>query len=315
MFGIWTIPAYGAQKQDVVKHVDLIQSYDEASGRFIQVLEDQYQFSSTIPQDLVTSGGVRFEQFAEEILYILEKDGTVIDYESNQVITDSGQYHLRLLVMPQINRAGMEEPSSEQLQNDSFVLENLQILNQDDTISADFYFTIIKNAVSNLNYIKAPIGYRIQHILWNDTAMPFSSEKWCRIKQDGTYKIQFMPQNTAMPEYETTFLKDTQPPLLQFEGVDSNGTAKKSCKYKSTEEPIQISVYRDGRLTLEDSGEIRTPGLYRIMVQDQAGNATSYLIHVKKEYPFLLLFLLLGGLVSLAAGTYLVFRHQKLIVR
>lgn len=314
-FGMMTVPAYGAQQQAVIKSVDLKQSYDEASGSFIQMLDGQSGFSSTIPQNLITSGGVRFDHFTDEMICILEKNGTSVDYESGQVITESGQYHLQLLVMPQINLEGMEEPSMEQLQNDAFVLENLQILNRDYTIAADFYFTIMGNAVSDLNYVKAPEGYRIAQVRMDGEPLSISDRSWCRTEADGAYEIQFQPIAEGMPEYETTFLKDTQPPLLQFEGVSPDGTAKRSARYESTEENCTVEVYRDGRQVEETSGEIRTPGLYRLVVRDQAGNATSYLIHVKDAYPFVLLFLLLGGITALAGGAYLVFRHQGITVR
>lgn len=314
-FGILTVPAYGAQQQEVMKNVDLKQSYDEASGRFMQMLDEQSGFSSTIPQNLITSGGVRFDHFTDEVIYILEKNGTGVNYESGQLITESGQYHLRLLVMPQINLEGMEEPSVEQLQNDGFVLENLQILNRDYTIAADFYFTIMGNAVSDLNYVKAPEGYRIGKIRLDGEPVSIFDRDWCRTEADGVYEIRFQPTAGELPEYETTFLKDTQPPLLRFEGVAPDGTAKKSARYKITEENCTVEVYRDGRSIEETSGEIRTPGLYRLVVRDQAGNATSYLIYIKDAYPFVLLILLLGGIAALAGGAYLVFRHREIIVR
>lgn len=307
--------AFGAQQFEVIKEVRLDQHYDESSKTFLQLIEGEIGFSSTIPQDLITTGGVRFDHFSDEIVYVLEQNGTIIDYESGQVITDAGRYHLQLLVMPQINLEGMEEPSAEQLQNDTFSLENLQILNRDYTICADFYFTIVNTALSNLNYIKAPQDYQISQILQNGVPLAVSDKHWCKISADGTYQIYFQPVKTGMPEYETIFEKDTQPPLLIFEGLNPDGTAKKSVKYESTEANCTIAIYREGRSFSDVSGEIHTPGLYRLVVTDPAGNATSYMIHIKDTYPVILLWILLGGTAVLTAGTYLVFRHQKITVR
>lgn len=312
--GMVTIPAYGAQQQ-VIKNVELQQSYDEASGRFIQMLDGQAGFSSTIPQDMITSGGVRFDHFTDDVIYILEKNGRSVDYESGQVITESGQYHLQLLVMPQINLEGMEEPSMEQLQNEEFVLENLQILDRDYTIAADFYFTIMGTALSNLEYVKAPEGYRISQLRLDGNPQKVEDSRWCRTVPDGTYEIQFQSIAEVGPDLETVFVKDTQPPLLRLEGVDRMGKAKKSVRYTCNEENCTVEVYREGYQVKEVTGEIHTPGLYRLVVRDQAGNGTSYLIQVKDSYPFVLLFLLLGGIAALAGAAYLVFRNQSIIVR
>lgn len=317
LFGAMTmnISAFGAQQLDVIKEVELDQHYDESTGTFIQLIDGQTGFSSTIPQDLITTGGVRFDHFSEEVIYVLEKNGTIADYEGGQLITEEGQYHLQLLVMPQINLDGMDEPSAEQLQSEVFSLENLQILDREYTISADFYFTIVETAQSGLNYIKAPKDYQISQLTQNGTALTLPDPRWCRIDADGKYLIRFQPQKTGMPEYETVIEKDTQPPLLVFEGTEPDGTAKKWIKYKSTEENCTIDIFREGRPFSDVSGELYTPGLYRLVVKDQAGNATSYMVRIKEHYPVVLLSVLLGGILILTAGTYLVFRHQEITVR
>lgn len=307
-------PVYGAQKQDGVLQVQLTQFYDESSGCFLQMMEEEIGFSSTIPQNLITTGGVRLDHFTEGMVYFLERNGKEVSYESGQVITESGQYHLRLFMMPQLNLEGMEEPTLEQLQDDAFMLEKLSILNRTDTITADFYFTILETAVSDRNYVNAPEGYRIAQVVLDHTEVPLLEDRWCRTEKDGSYFIQFQPETGAMPNYELAFQKDTQPPRLIFYGIDSMGTAKKSVQYQSSEEYSAVEIYRDGR-QMEADGEIRTPGLYRLIVRDAAGNATSYLIQIKSAYPRILLFGLLGGLFILAGGTFLMFRHQKITVR
>lgn len=312
--GTAAVPIYAAQPQEIIQTADLVQTYDEASGRFIQRLDETLGFSSTIPQGLITSGGVGFDHFSDEIVYVLERNGKDVKYESGQIITESGQYHLQLLVLPQLNLKGMEEPSMEQLENDTFELENLQILDRDYTLSADFYFTITGNAVSQLNYIQAPAEYQIAQIYWYDEPISITDRSWYRVREDGNYKILFHPVKKGLPEYETVFTKDTKPPLLTFEGVAMDGSAKRAVQYTSSEENGTVEVYREGH-QIQASGELRTPGLYRLIARDQAGNCTSYLIHIKNPYPFILLFLILGGFIILASGMYLIFRHQKITVR
>lgn len=313
--GISVFPVFGVQTQEILKNVELFQTYDEKTDRFVQTIEENVSFSSTIPQNLLTSGGVQFDQFSDGITYVLEKNGKSVDYKSGQLITESGQYHLQLLVLPQINLKGMEDPSLEQLENDAFELENLQIFDRDYTVSADFYFTIVGSSISELHYIRAPEGYRISKLLFNGKETNLPDKDWCRLEDDGAYEIYFKALMKQMPEFQTAFKKDTRPPLLEFEGVAADGTAKKTAVYKSTEENCTVSVYREGRLIDENSGELQTPGLYRLVVSDQAGNHTSYMIRVKEHYPFLLFFLIFGGIILSFLGMYFVFRNQKLTVR
>lgn len=315
LIGALVFPAFGAQTQELIKNVGLEQVYDEKTDRFILTIGENISFSSTIPQNLLTAGGVQFDQFSDEITYVLEKDGKSVDYKSGQLITESGQYHLQLLVLPQINLKGMEDPSLEQLENDDFELENLQIFDRDYTTAADFYFTIVGGSISELNYIHAPEGYQISKLLFDEKEMTLPDKSWCRIEEDGAYEIYFKPFMKQMPELHTAFEKDTRSPLLEFEGVDADGMAKKSAVYKSTEENCTVSVYREGRLIDVPSGVLQTPGLYRLVVSDQAGNHTSYMIRVKEQYPFLLFFLIFGGIILSFLGMYFIFRNQKLTVR
>ena len=312
-----TVTVHAASPQEMVRAVELTQSYDKNTKQFIHTMGGSEQFSSSIPQNMISSSGVRFNKFSENMVYILERNGRELDYESGQTITEGGQYRLRLMIFPQINLKGMEEPTMEQLESDSFSLKDMEILDRDYTMTADFTFTIVDAVVSDLNYVRAPKGYQMAVADLDGQAIGQNDQSWCRTAADGSYEIRFQPMESeaGMPDLNLVFRKDSRPPLLRFDGVDELGCAVKSFSYTCEEEESTVTVYREGRQVEKSTGEIQTPGLYRLVVKDLAGNGTSYLVHLKAAYPFTLLFLLLGGIAALAGGAFLVFKHQKLLVR
>ena len=108
LFLIGSFNVYGADGEDVSSEqsgaYDIVETFDIASGMYIEKIDTGVEFISSVPNGAVVSDGVYFE-IPADIVVNLQKDGDSCTFNNKTAITGAGYYIMKLSA---VNTLGQE---------------------------------------------------------------------------------------------------------------------------------------------------------------------------------------------------------------
>lgn len=176
-----------------------------------------------------------------------------------------------------------------------------------------FAFTIVNWLTGAVVEYQVPSGFTVSNVT-RDGENAFTSLQSVDLEQEGRYVISYRCDAIGMNNtLEITV--DHTPPKLALEAVDENGHAFGPVDISDIEEDATIQVYCDGE-PVNYSNTLTRSGLYRLELQDKAGNQSVYefIIHVYFNLNSWIFFGLAIAVVA-AVVIYLIVSRKRLRVR
>lgn len=185
-----------------------------------------------------------------------------------------------------------------------------------ETLNWDF--TVMGHGISNLTQLQAPDGYYIASIVKDGVPIEGAeTAEYYELTADGAYTVSFLSFYEEYPEWFLAMTVDTQPPVLQFTGVDENGTATgKTIEYQADEKEVTVTVKKGKKVVKTYNNTITGSGTYVITAEDAAGNQTTYEIKIPfKADKITVLLVVLVWLLALGFVIYYKLNARKVRVR
>ena len=150
----------------------------------------------------------------------------------------------------------------------------LQLKNTSDEQTA-YEFTILPDAVNNLEEFWAPKGFEIDFIQLNGENLTLIYSDYFKYSVDGRYRISWKNEEIEK-NYVVEFTLDRVAPTVTLNGVLGNA-ASSAVTLSDLEEGASVAYELDGVYHDWSEGEeLTVPGEYRLAVFDAAGNYTMY---------------------------------------
>lgn len=143
-------------------------------------------------------------------------------------------------------------------------------------------FKVMGHPVSDLSTIQAPEGYYISSIVKDGVPVEgVEATDVYDIKTEGSYTVSFLSYYEDYPEWFFAASFDTQPPTLQFVGIDEQGKATgKTIEYITEEDGVTVIVMKGKKEVKTYNNTITGSGTYVVTAVDAAGNQTSYEVKI-----------------------------------
>lgn len=308
------------------KEVSLNQSYVPSQGAYAQSINESYTFYTSVPDGALTTGGVKIYAPEQEGVYITaEKDGEEIRFASGKTFSDPGYYVISFVFdVEDDTDLIIEGITEEDLYNfseadtDLARAEDLESTNLLETVAGVAYyrFTIIEGEQNKLNYIVPPLDYEIYKVYLNGIEAEAENKGCFKAEGQGSYRIVFKGKKDNLPDYSLNFIRDTVSPTISFEGMGDNGKAKNKVKIVKNDETAVIDITKNGFAYEPDDDVIKESGLYKITVEDEAGNMSVYLVNLTIPVKTNFVFIGLGlAAVILALYFYIKFCKNNIRIR
>ena len=136
-------------------------------------------------------------------------------------------------------------------------------------------FQIVPEKTGAVTSFEMPSGFSLQSLEIDGEQRETAGKSSVDMQTDGKYRVTYRCDATGI-DYNLSLTVDHTPPAITLEGV-TDGTAKGPVTVNGIEKSDQVTVTRDKtRLTepLLLTNVLKTPGNYRIVVTDDAGNMT-----------------------------------------
>ncbi len=280
------------------------QSYSAEDNMYSLSMRELYTFRSTIPNYAVTDGSVKIYTPSDRKMSITAyKDGVETGFSSGKTFSDPGYYVLSFVYdSADINdemytESDLQGFSDEAMENAALNADS-SYFNIADVAIYSFY--IIDGPQNRLNYIDPPQDYNISSVMLEGQKQTVEGSFY-KTEKDGNYRILFKSIDGTLPDYTLNFSRDTTAPTLTLEGVGAGGIAKNNFRIVKDNENTEVEIYKGGVLQEDAPEDINTPGLYRIVALDSAGNSNTYVVNLKIKSAVTILWLILLLIVSAAA--------------
>lgn len=130
------------------------------------------------------------------------------------------------------------------------------------------YFFTVASMVSGMDYYPAPVGMRFTEVRFNDEILELKSDQYAPMKAEGTYVFHMTDSDGN--RMEVVLAKDETAPIVN---VTVNGSSA-AIQYGS-EDIASVVLYQNGEAVNFNGSSLQTPGNYRLVVTDGAGNETA----------------------------------------
>ncbi|MCL2455918.1 MAG: hypothetical protein FWD19_00040 [Defluviitaleaceae bacterium] len=286
----------------------LTQTFDSARNVFIQRLAQNLEFTSNIPNGIVTNERVNFS-FPTGIEFAITRDDEPFLYYNTSYITYPGSYRVRVSAAVTLELDTSFVPSEITLED----IANMQELSLSDWLDTsgdtlnyegEFVFRIVSGMTNSLAFFNPPEGYKITALTYRDVPVTNFSGEYLHLQSDGEYGITFSA-NDNESEFTTHVTRFTSPPLLTVSGVKNGETTAKPVSFRA-ESPeagiANIRVWRDNIPVSAREGVLSAPGFYRITATDNAGNTSSvnfqilFSVNISGWVAVLILVFVVGGI-------------------
>ena len=178
-------------------------------------------------------------------------------------------------------------------------------------------FQIVNKITGDINKYVMPDGFNITKVYYNGSEIK-SNRGSVDMQEEGEYEVDYRCSMTRV-NYVLYVKVDHTPPVVSFDGLDSNNKARGPVTVHGMSEGDSIVIIdskgnNDIKLTLKK--QIINPGYYHVIVTDEAGNTTEkkFVINVyfnMKAWVFMLILVL----VLLGLSAALLVSRKKLRVR
>lgn len=216
-------------------------AYDAGSDKYILYCGDNEVYCNVPPDTLLPRGEQLKFEVPNDVTANLYCNGNLV--EQWDQLRDPGNYVL------QIKNTGNEQSAYE--------------------------FTILSDAVNNLEEFWAPKGFEIDFIQLNGENLTLIYSDYFKFSVDGRYRIGWKNEEIEK-NYVVEFTLDRVAPTVTLNGVIGNA-ASCAVTLSDLEAGAGVAYEVDGEYHDWSEGEeLTVPGEYRLAVFDAAGNYTMY---------------------------------------
>lgn len=253
------------------------QSYDSARNMYRQETLAKTVFHTSVPNGALVNDAVTMSLDAK-IKTIVTKDGQPYEYISGEGFNQPGAY---CVVIEEDNIA--------------YSMAN--------SVKPRFTFRIVGPTVSSMDIYYPPSGYHVETVTCDDVDMD-EKGAYLTFDKDGVYRITVAaPEETSMPPLQLDFELDTQAPVFTLDGVE-NGVASSSrvaVVYESSDVEHAELYNADSFVEGFNGSEINTPGDYKLLVYDKAGNVstTAFVMKYKMNIAAIMAILIIVAIVGI----------------
>ena len=175
-----------------------------------------------------------------------------------------------------------------------------------DYLSGSFRIVDIREAVTDAR-LSAPEGYavgevRIDGILVDPARVdPGGLE----LSRDGHYEVNFERRGQARPAPDTfrvDFVRDTTPPVIEWEGDTRDGLFTGDVHYSVPEKDVTVEIWYNGMPAVSPTQTLAASGSYYVTATDPTGNVRTYnfVLERQTQIPWILIGIPAGVLLLLA---------------
>ena len=141
------------------------------------------------------------------------------------------------------------------------------------------------------SFLWAPESYEVASVLVDHRPVEVKDGKYLELIQDGLYEVSFRPKSriTGLPEdYSVTFVRDTTPPSIKWDGEIHNGMFTGEVAFDVSEKDAQVEILYNGQPAVSPTHVLAAAGHYYITVSDATGNMRfySFVIERRGEIPW-----------------------------
>ena len=129
------------------------------------------------------------------------------------------------------------------------------------------YFFTIASKVAGMDYYPAPVGMRFTEVRWNDEILELKSDQYAEMKEEGTYAFYLV--DNEKNKKEVVLEKDIQAPIVNVTVNKSSATIQ-----YGSDDIESVILYQNGEEVNFNGTSLQTPGTYKLVVSDGAGNET-----------------------------------------
>ncbi|MCR5177847.1 MAG: hypothetical protein K6C95_02555 [Lachnospiraceae bacterium] len=149
------------------------------------------------------------------------------------------------------------------------------------------------------SYFRAPEGYQLSEVRVGGAPVSVSDVRWAELSGDGLYEITCEASNrgTSLPDsIRTTFVRDTTPPVIEWEGEVVDGRFRGSVYYSLPQPDTEVSIFYNGQPAISETHVLAATGNYYITATDPAGNVRvySFVLEQSVNLPWMVIFAVLG---------------------
>lgn len=173
-------------------------------------------------------------------------------------------------------------------------------------------FNIVGEAVGNIYSYQIPEGYTLSSVSVDDVNMGLGGNT-IDLSQEGHYDISYYC--SRLNKYESLSLDvDHTAPTLELIGVE-NGLAHGPVSLADAEEGSSLFITFNGK-AINPTEKLNSTGLYEVVIQDKAGNSTTYEFKISvyfdvKSWVFIALVLA----IIIGVTAYILISRRNLRVR
>lgn len=273
----------------VAKYTGFTETYDEATGEYVNTLLSGDVFRTNLPNGIITNSEVILN-IPDSLDYTIYKDDEL--YETTSLrFEEAGSYRVVM--------------SSDRLD---------YVLAYGDNKEVVYAFRIIVEAVSDMHIFNAPAGFTLTEVYYGDKeifAVNGMQGSYFKLTGDGSYLFKISDAATGV-SHSTNVVLDTQAPEFAI-GI-KNGVA--NITYNSTDID-RIDLTKDNVVQTEFSTyKITGKGSYQLTVTDKAGNIATASFQLKDSVNSATIWAVII-LIAIISGVFVIVRinQKKVIVR
>ena len=216
-------------------------SYDRTAHMFSYSTPDKSGYiRSSIADGMITTGNASVE-IPDGLSVVLYREGEAQPEMDTSNIVDPGGYAL--------------------------------VLTNTDAQYQILSFQIVPEKTGEITSFEMPSGFSLQSLEIDGELCDTAGKSSVNMQTDGKYGVTYRCDATGI-DYNLSLTVDHTPPEVNLEGV-TDGVAKGPVTVTGIEKSDQVTVTRDNTKLTEPlllSNVLKTPGNYRLVVTDDAGN-------------------------------------------
>ena len=245
-------------EEKILPLADFYQAYDVTSGMYQYIFPGGKALSLSLPIGAWSNQAVVLAPGEGIVLSGLMKDGERV----TEVPGEDGAYFFR--ETGQYAFAAFEEDSDSRAY-----------------ISGSFRIADVKQPVTD-SFLWAPEGYSVGAVTVDGrdvSSLAARDDRYLQMDADGLYDITFFSRSTArgIPQtYRVMLVRDTTPPVIQWEGDIQNGRFFGDVRFSVPEPDTEVSIWFNGQPAIAESHIIGAAGNYYIVASDPTGNERKY---------------------------------------
>lgn len=177
-------------------------------------------------------------------------------------------------------------------------------------------FQIVAEKTGAVNVFEMPAGFQLTKVVLNGEPQRVAMTNSVDMATEGSYQITYRCAAIGI-DYNLNITVDHTPPQVVLNGIGADGYARNPVSISGISAVDSAVLTRDdNKIKMPHGNTIKSPGKYKLIVTDDAGNVFS------KEFTILfylnmqgLIFTLLAVGVAAAVGIYMYISNKRLKVR